>query len=269
MKLPYQVHDLKQQKAGATAVVTLKGNAANVRLLNSTAYNAYKAGRNYRAATQGLVKKSPVRLKIPNSGHWYVVVDLMGLSGRVGSSAYVEPPPLPPLRSAPERPLSTIRHDPPPRSSGAAGTVAQVKVVFISHASEDKEAVATPLAEHLQALGVTVWLDSLELRIGDSLRRKIDDGLANSRFGVVVLSRPYLSKGWTQYELDGLVTRSVSGEQNLLPIWHDITRDEVKAASPSLVDKVALLTAAMSIEDIARQIADVVADQPDDSLTEF
>lgn len=236
--------------------------------MNSSNYSAYKAGRQYRAI-QGQVKKSPVRLKIPNSGHWYVVVDLMGLSGRVASSAVVEPPPLPVLRSAPAAPLTTIRHEPPTRSTVRAEGIAQVKDVFISHASEDKEAVATPLAKHLEALGVTFWLDSLELRIGDSLRRKIDDGLANSRFGVVVLSRPYLSKGWTQYELDGLVTRSVSGEQNLLPIWHDITRDEVKAASPSLVDKVALLTAAMSIEDIARQIADVVADQPDDSLTDF
>jgi hypothetical protein len=54
-----------------------------------------------------------------------------------------------------------------------------------------------------------------------------------------------------------------------LPIWHDITRDEVKAASPSLVDKVALLTAALSIEDIARQIAEVVTDQADKPLTEF
>ncbi len=267
MKVPYQVHDLKQQKAGATAVVTLKGNAANVRLMNSSAFSTYKAGRNFRAI-QGLVKKSPVRLKIPNSGHWYVVVDLIGLGGRVNSSAFVEPPPLPPLRSTPAAPLSMIRHSPPAVGSKAE-SVQQVWDVFISHASEDKNAVGAPLAEHLQALGVTVWLDSLELKIGDSLRRKIDEGLANSRFGVVVFSRPYLAKGWTQYEFDGLVTRQVDGEQNLLPIWHDITRDEIKAASPSLVEKFALFTAQYGIEDIARQIAEVVKEQNDDSLVDF
>jgi hypothetical protein len=107
------------------------------------------------------------------------------------------------------------------------------------------------------------------LKIGDSLRRKIDEGLANSRFGVVVFSRPFLAKGWTQYELDGLVTRQVHGEQNLPPIWHDITRDEIKAASPSLVEKFALLTAQFGIEDIPRQIAEVVHEQTEDSLVDF
>jgi hypothetical protein len=96
MSVPYQVYDLRQQKAGATVVVILKGNAANVRLMTSSAFSAYKAGRNFQAI-QGLVKKSPVRLRIPNGGHWYVVVDLVGLGGRVSSSARVEPPPLPAL----------------------------------------------------------------------------------------------------------------------------------------------------------------------------
>jgi hypothetical protein len=235
--------------------------------MNSCAFSAYKAGRNYRAI-QGHVKKSPVRLKIPNSGHWYVVVDLMGLVGRVNSSAFVEPPPLPPLRSTPAAPLGMIRHSPPAVGSNAE-SVQQVWDVFISHASEDKGTVGAPLAEHLQALGVTVWLGSLELRIGDSLRRKIDEGLANSRFGGVVFSRPYLAKGWTQYELDGLVTRQVGGEQNLLPIWHDIARDKIKAASPSPVEKLALLTAQFGIEDIARQIAEVVQGQNDESVVDF
>jgi len=49
--------------------------------------------------------------------------------------------------------------------------------VFISHASEDKEAVARPLARHLQELGLRVWIDECELTLGDSLRRKIDAGL--------------------------------------------------------------------------------------------
>ena len=91
----------------------------------------------------------------------------------------------------------------------------------MSHASEDKATVARPLADRLRTWGVTVWLDAFELKIGDSLRRKIDQGLGNSRFGVVILSRSFFGKGWTQYELDGLVTRAVSGEQDLLPIWHD------------------------------------------------
>lgn len=73
--------------------------------------------------------------------------------------------------------------------------------------------------------------------MGDSLRRKIDKGLANSRFGVVVLSRAFLGRGWPEYELDGLVTRAMSGEQVLLPVWHDVTKREVMDYSSSLADR--------------------------------
>ena len=83
--------------------------------------------------------------------------------------------------------------------------------VFISHASEDKDSVAIPLRNALAGLGVTVWLDKTELRLGDSLRRKIDEGIRSSRFGIVVLSKTFFAKGWTNHELDGLVTPQRSG----------------------------------------------------------
>jgi TIR domain len=76
--------------------------------------------------------------------------------------------------------------------------------VFISHASEDKELVARPLAQLLTGSGLHVWLDENELRLGDSLRIKLDQGLAASQFGVVVLSRAFFAKDWPQRELDGL-----------------------------------------------------------------
>ena len=79
--------------------------------------------------------------------------------------------------------------------------------VFISHASEDKEAIARPLYEALKARGLSVWFDEAELTLGDSLRRKIDDGLARCRYGIVILSPRFLEKEWPQRELDGLVAR--------------------------------------------------------------
>ena len=51
--------------------------------------------------------------------------------------------------------------------------VAQVWDVFVSHASEDKQTTALPLAIALRELKVSVWLDDFELKIGDSLRRKL------------------------------------------------------------------------------------------------
>jgi hypothetical protein len=122
--------------------------------------------------------------------------------------------------------------------------------VFLSHASEDKEAVAVPLRDALTARGVTVWLDKTEMRIGDSLRRKIDAGIRASRMGIVVLSDSIFSKGWTNHELDGLVTRTVAGEQSLLPIWHGVDVSDVRHYSGSRADKVALSTADVDIEQI-------------------
>jgi hypothetical protein len=99
--------------------------------------------------------------------------------------------------------------------------------VFISHAHEDKDEVVRPLAHALQGLGLRVWYDEFELRIGSSLRQNIDEGLANSDFGVVVLSHAFFAKNWPQYELDGLVTRESTGRQMILPLWHKITKAEV------------------------------------------
>jgi len=96
------------------------------------------------------------------------------------------------------------------------------------------------------------------LRVGDSLRRKIDAGIARSRFGVVVLSKAFFAKGWAQYELDGLVTMKVSGKQVLLPLWHEISMDEVRGASPTLADTVALRTSDYSIDEIAEEIGAVI-----------
>lgn len=130
--------------------------------------------------------------------------------------------------------------------------------VFISHASEDKEEIVRPLALALRSEGLSVWYDEFELRIGDSLRQKIDKGLSRSRFGIVVLSRDFIRKGWTNYELDGIITKVVSGEQVILPIWHNITKQEVVDYSPSIADKLARNTANFTVEEIAREISELI-----------
>jgi hypothetical protein len=112
--------------------------------------------------------------------------------------------------------------------------------VFISHASEDKDAIARPLFKALQARGVSVWFDEAELTLGDSLRRKIDDGLARCRYGIVILSPSFLEKEWPQRELDGLVAReTASGQKALLPVWHELTREMLLRHSPTLADRLA------------------------------
>ncbi len=130
--------------------------------------------------------------------------------------------------------------------------------VFISHASEDKEDFVRPLADKLSEAGFAVWYDEFQLKIGDKLRRSIDKGLANSRFGIVVFSPDFFKKNWTQYELDGLVQKEMSGEKTILPLWHKVSKDEVMKYSPSLADTVALNTAMFTIEELVEKLSDVL-----------
>lgn len=80
-------HDLGQLSGDEIAEVTIT-NAANVRLLDSDNFRRYRSGRPHRY-TGGHYTQSPIRFEIPRVGHWYVVVDLGGYPGEVGSSARV------------------------------------------------------------------------------------------------------------------------------------------------------------------------------------
>jgi len=103
--------------------------------------------------------------------------------------------------------------------------------VFISHASEDKAAVAKPLADMLQAKGLKVWYDEYTLSLGDNLRRSIEQGLGDSRYGIVVLSESFFAKKWTQLELDGLFALERPGQKKILPVWHNVTATDVEQFS--------------------------------------
>lgn len=129
---------------------------------------------------------------------------------------------------------------------------------FISHASEDKEDFVRSLAEKLKEQGLNIWYDEFELKVGDSLRRSIDRGLRNSRYGIVILSTSFFKKNWPQYELDGLVTREMNGVKVILPIWHKVSKDEVMKYSPSLADKVALNSSVLSIDEIVAELKQLI-----------
>ena len=109
--------------------------------------------------------------------------------------------------------------------------------VFICHASEDKDGFVRPLAEALKSNHLEVWYDEFALDVGDSLREAIDRGLAESRYGIVVLSPSFFHKRWPQRELNGLVAREMAEDRGMiLPVWHHVDRDEVVAFSSPLAD---------------------------------
>ncbi|RZK98335.1 MAG: DUF1883 domain-containing protein [Pedobacter sp.] len=132
--MKYLVYDLGQLKRGQRVQVTLSGNAANVRLMDSSNYSSYKSGRSHRYAG-GLVTRSPVVLGVPNSGHWYVTVDMQGLRGTTNASVRVLPSALPEYHDAPLSSVPSLvqgRHQSPyemPEDDYREHDV------FISHAS--------------------------------------------------------------------------------------------------------------------------------------
>lgn len=131
--------------------------------------------------------------------------------------------------------------------------------VFISHASEDKDSFVRELATTLQDnYNIKVWYDELSIKWGDSLRMAIDKGLSNSKFGIVVISKSFIKKGWTNYELDGLFQIEMTSGKTILPIWHDITKDEVQAFSSTLAGRKALNTAMFTINEIADELQKIL-----------
>ena len=93
------------------------------------------------------------------------------------------------------------------------------KDIFISHASEDKKAIVEPLVKTLEANNISCWYDANEIGWGDSITSKINQGLANSKYGLVVLSEVFINKGWTIAELNNLLNMEISnGEKKVLPL---------------------------------------------------
>jgi outer membrane protein OmpA-like peptidoglycan-associated protein len=132
--------------------------------------------------------------------------------------------------------------------------------VFISHATEDKESIALPLANRLMERGLRVWLDRWELKLGDSLSEKIDNGLVNSRFGVVIFSPSFFAKRWPRHELEGLVQRQLGGAKVILPVWHEVDHEYVAKFSPTLANKMAVPTSS-GLDHVASAIYEAVAEE--------
>lgn len=137
--------------------------------------------------------------------------------------------------------------------------------VFVSHAWEDKDDFVDEFVDELRTHGIKVWYDTSEIKWGDSMRKRIDDGLRKSRFGIVVLSPNYIREGkyWTKAELDGLFQLdSISGKV-LLPIWHNLTKKEVMDYSPIIASKLAMNTASMTPKEIADELKKLLTDTED------
>jgi len=108
---------------------------------------------------------------------------------------------------------------------------------FISHAVEDKLAVANELCNRLEEAGLKLWYSGKELKVGDQLERSIENGLQQSRYGIVILSKTYLQKNWPRKEYYMLKSKEHAWGKVILPVLYDITIDELQSLDIHIADR--------------------------------
>jgi len=126
---------------------------------------------------------------------------------------------------------------------------------FISHDSRDKSNIAEPLALQLLKFMCPVWYDEFSLKVGDSLRASIEQGLRECPKCVLVLTPNFLSnEGWSKREYDTIFTRELVEKNNvILPVWSGVTAADVYKYSPILADRVSVQWS-LGIEQVARRL---------------
>lgn len=131
--------------------------------------------------------------------------------------------------------------------------------VFLSHASEDKIAFVGKLKKSFDRLGIDIFYDADTLQWGDNWKDKINNGLKNCDFGVIVISKNFFGREWTEKELKALLSRqNKSGQNIILPILYGIDRAELCAKYKKLGDIQFISGDKLSISDITIKLAAVL-----------
>ncbi len=136
-----------------------------------------------------------------------------------------------------------------------------MKDLFICHASEDKQKVVQPLVDAFKQANISYWYDQAEIKWGDSITKKVNEGLSISRFVIVVLSSAFLDKNWTQRELYSVLNMEASsGEVKILPLIVGTNKQQKQAIFqklPLLNDK-AYLVWTGNTKEIIRALSKVL-----------
>jgi len=99
------------------------------------------------------------------------------------------------------------------RSVEERATLPDLRDVFLCHAWDDRQGPAKELHDALEASKVSVWFSEKDVRLGSSLMREIDRGLARSRVGIVLVTPAFLTRiqqeGIADKELSALLARDL------------------------------------------------------------
>lgn len=112
--------------------------------------------------------------------------------------------------------------------------------VFVCHASEDKD-LARRIATDLHSAGIETFFDEWDITAGESVRARIDEGLAASTHVVVLLTDRSLAKPWVNAEIDAAFVRKVAGQGRLIPLRFQLPAHRLPPLlaplrSPEIVD---------------------------------
>jgi len=130
--------------------------------------------------------------------------------------------------------------------------------VFLCHAWGDRKEAAKELNDLLVASGVKVWFSEKDLALGVPMMRAIDKGLANSRIGLVLVTPAMLERLPKESVADKELSALLAGNQ-LIPIMHNATYDDLRNVSPLLASRSGLDTAEDSMAVVAEKIAELVS----------
>lgn len=114
------------------------------------------------------------------------------------------------------------------------------KDVFICHASEDKIDIIRPLIKAFDNHKISYWYDEAEIKWGDSLTGKVNEGLRMSKYVIVVLSPNSISKLWPEKEFNAALNMEISsGEVKVLPllVGSEKEKKEILERYPLINDK--------------------------------
>jgi formylglycine-generating enzyme required for sulfatase activity len=89
------------------------------------------------------------------------------------------------------------------------------KRMFLSHSSQDKDSVRK-LAEDLKRTGIEVWLDEWEIRVGDPITRKVQEGLKSTDYLAVWLTRSAVESGWVEREWQSKYGTEIGGRSAII-----------------------------------------------------
>ena len=112
--------------------------------------------------------------------------------------------------------------------------------IFICHAGEDKPSVVRPLVRAFDAANISHWFDEAEIKWGDSITEKVNEGLKISRYVIVLLSEAFIKKNWPQRELNSALNiEASSGQVRVLPLiaGTEETKKRIIGEYPILNDK--------------------------------